>query len=131
MTEFVEAVPDLVEDVTEGRGPLGFLEREYEIVERIQDAIDEQGAGGVLGLTGPAVDVLRGVVTGVVGAVTVAFLTFFMLLEGKRTVEQLLGLLPEPQQPRWRRVGGEHLPDDRRLHVRQPPHQPHRRRRPR
>ena len=29
VTDFVEAVPDLVEDVTEGRGPLGFLEREY------------------------------------------------------------------------------------------------------
>jgi predicted PurR-regulated permease PerM len=105
VTEFVEAVPDLVEDASAGRGPLGFLEREYGLVDRIRTAIEEQGAGGVLGLTGPAVDVLRSVVTGIVGAVTVAFLTFFMLLEGPRSVGQFMALLPETQQPRWRRVG--------------------------
>jgi predicted PurR-regulated permease PerM len=102
---FIDAVPDLAEDASAGRGPLGFLEREYGIVDRIRDSIDEQGAGGILGLTGPAVDVLRGVVTGVVGAVTVAFLTFFMLLEGPRSVNQFMELLPETQAPRWRRVG--------------------------
>jgi predicted PurR-regulated permease PerM len=106
VTKFIDAIPDLVEDVTQGRGPFGFLEREYGIVERIRQAIEEQGAGGVLGLTGPAVDILRGIVTGIVGAVTVAFLTFFMLLEGRRSVEGFLGLLPPGQQPRWRRVGG-------------------------
>jgi predicted PurR-regulated permease PerM len=105
VTDFIEAVPDLVEDAAEGRGPLGFLEREYGLVERIREAVEEQGASGVLGLTGPAVDVLQGIVTGIVGAVTVAFLTFFMLLEGPRTVEQFIGLLPEAQRPRWRRVG--------------------------
>ena len=106
VTKFIEAVPGFVDDITRGRGPFGFLEREYGIVQRIEDAIEEQGAGGVLGLTGPAVGILRGVVTGVVGAVTVAFLTFFMLLEGRRTVDQVLGLLPDSQQVRWRRVGG-------------------------
>jgi predicted PurR-regulated permease PerM len=105
VTAFVDAVPDLVQDLTEGRGPLGFLEREYHVVERVRDAVDKQGAGGVLGLTGPAVDVLQGVVTGIVGTVTVAFLTFFMLLEGPRSVRQFIALLPESQQPRWRRVG--------------------------
>jgi predicted PurR-regulated permease PerM len=105
VTTFIEAVPDIVEDITEGRGPLGFLEREYGVVDRVRGAVEDQGAGGVLGLTGPAVGVLQGVVTGVVGAVTVAFLTFFMLLEGPRTIGNLIELLPEAQQPRWRRVG--------------------------
>jgi predicted PurR-regulated permease PerM len=105
VTEFVEAVPGFVEDITQGRGPLGFLEREYDIVDRVTESVEKQGAGGVLGLTGPAVDVLRGVVTGIVGTVTVAFLTFFMLLEGPRSVKQFIALLPESQQPRWRRVG--------------------------
>lgn len=106
VTRFIEAVPDLVEDLAQGRGPLGFLEREYGIVDRIRDAVEEQGPSGVLGLTGPAVGILQGIVTGIVGAITVAFLTFFMLLEGPRAVEQFMGLLPEGQQPRWRRVGG-------------------------
>jgi predicted PurR-regulated permease PerM len=102
---FIEAIPDFIEDLTRGRGPFGFLERRYGVVARIREGIEGQGTGGVLGLTGPAVDVLRGIVTGIVGAVTVAFLTLFMLLEGPRTVSQFLDLLPEAQQPRWRRVG--------------------------
>ncbi len=104
--KFIEAVPDLVEDVTRGEGPLGFLERDYNIVERVRTAVQERGAGGVLGVTEPALAVAQSVITAVVGVVTVAFLTFFMLLEGPRTVERFLALLPEPTAIRWRRVGG-------------------------
>lgn len=46
ITDFVEAVPQLVDDLTAGRGPLGFLEREYQIVERVREAIDKAGAQG-------------------------------------------------------------------------------------
>jgi predicted PurR-regulated permease PerM len=105
--DFAEAVPDLVADVTAGRGPLGFLERDYGLVERVRQAVDEQGAGGVLGVTEPALAVARSVVTAIVGAVTVAFLTFFMLLEGPRAVERYLGFLPEASAARWRRIGAE------------------------
>ena len=52
--EFVEAVPDLIDDLVAGQGPLGFLQREYEIVDRVREAIEDQGIGGVLGLTGQA-----------------------------------------------------------------------------
>ena len=103
--KFVEAVPDLVADITAGRGPLGFLERDYGIVERIRRAIEERGAGGVFGVTAPAVAVAQSVVTAVVGTVTIAFLTFFMLLEGPRAVERFLALLPETSRVRWSRVG--------------------------
>ena len=34
VNDFVDAVPDYVEDLTAGRGKLGFLEREYQITER-------------------------------------------------------------------------------------------------
>ena len=104
--EFVEAVPDLVEDVTRGEGPLGFLERDYGIVERVRSAVEERGAGGVLGLSEPALAVAQSVITAVIGAVTVAFLTLFMLLEGPRTVDRFFTLLPTTTAVRWRRVGG-------------------------
>jgi predicted PurR-regulated permease PerM len=105
--KFIEALPDIVADITAGRGPLGFLERDYGITERVRSTIEERGAGGVLGLTEPAVAVARSVVTAVVGVVTVAFLTFFMLLEGPRTVERFLAVLPPSTATRWRRVGGD------------------------
>jgi predicted PurR-regulated permease PerM len=105
VNDFAEAVPDYVEDLTEGRGRLGFLEREYQIVERVREAIEEQGASGVLGLSDVAVSVTRSIVTGVVAVLTITFLTLFMLLEGRAWMERFYGLLPEDQQPRWRAVG--------------------------
>ena len=106
VTDFVEAVPGLVQDITAGRGPLGFLERDYGVVERVRGAVEERGAGGVLGVTEPAVAVVRGIVTTVVGIVAIAFLTFFMLLEGRRWTTAFLELLPPESRGRWERIGG-------------------------
>jgi predicted PurR-regulated permease PerM len=107
VTDFVNAVPGFVDDLTAGRGPLGWLQERYQIVDRIEDAIQEQGVGGILGLSGPALDIVRSVVTAVVGVITVIFLTYFMLLEGPRAVSGLLGLLPDAARPRFERVGGD------------------------
>jgi predicted PurR-regulated permease PerM len=59
----------------------------------------------VLGLGAGVLDVVRSVVTAVVGAITIIFLTYFMLLEGPRTVRGLLDVLPETVRPRYERVG--------------------------
>jgi predicted PurR-regulated permease PerM len=103
--DFVEAVPDLIDDITAGRGPLGFLQDDYELVDRIREAIDRGGAAGVLGLSAGLIDVVRSVITAVVGVVTIIFLTYFMLLEGPRTVERVLDLLPDDTRLRYERVG--------------------------
>ena len=105
VTEFVNAVPDFIDDLTAGRGPLGWLQDEYQIVDRIREAIEKQGAGGVLGLGAGVVDIVRSVITAVVGAITIIFLTYFMLLEGPRTIEGALSVLPERIRPRYERVG--------------------------
>ena len=105
VTDFGNALPDFIDDLTAGRGPLGWLQDEYQIVDRIREAIEKQGVGGILGLGGPVLDVVRSVVTAVVGAITVIFLTYFMLLEGPRTIRGILGLLPESTRPRYERVG--------------------------
>jgi predicted PurR-regulated permease PerM len=103
--DFVEQVPTYVEDVTEGRGQLGELAVRYDVVDRIREAVETGGAAQVLGLSGTALAVTRGVLTFIVAVVTIAFLTFFMLLEGPRWVERFYALLPEQSQERWRRVG--------------------------
>jgi predicted PurR-regulated permease PerM len=105
VTDFVNAVPDFIDDLTAGEGPLGWLQDEYQIVDRIRAAIEEQGVGGILGLGGPVLDVVRSVVTAVVGAITIIFLTYFMLLEGPRTIDGVLRLLPEGTRSRYERVG--------------------------
>jgi predicted PurR-regulated permease PerM len=107
VADFVEAVPDFIDDITAGRGPLGFLQEDYQIVDRIREAIEREGPAGVLGLSEPVLDVVRSVVTAVVGTITVIFLTFFMLLEGPRTIERILSLLPPSTRVRYERVGRE------------------------
>ena len=104
---FVDALPGIIEDLTAGRGPLGFLQTKYHIVDRVRDAVQTQGAGGVLGITGAGLAVARGVVTAVAGAVAIAFLTFFMLLDGRGLVERFYAFLPETARPRWQRIGTE------------------------
>ncbi|MGH3126691.1 MAG: AI-2E family transporter [Gaiellaceae bacterium] len=107
VSDFIDAVPDFADDLTAGRGPLGWLQDEYQIVDRIREAIERQGAGGVLGLSAGVLDVVRSVITAVVGVITIIFLTYFMLLEGPRTIHGILGILPEGARPRYERVGRE------------------------
>jgi predicted PurR-regulated permease PerM len=105
VNNFIDEVPVYVEDLTRGRGRLGFLEREYQITDRVREAIGEGGAARVLGLSGTALAVTKSVLTAIVAVVTIAFLTLFMLLEGPAWMERLYSLLPPEQQPRWRAVG--------------------------
>jgi predicted PurR-regulated permease PerM len=104
---FVDYVPQVVDDLTRGRGPFGFLQTNYHIVDRIREAVEKEGAGGVLGITGAGLAVARGVVTAVAGAVAVGFLTFFMLLDGPRLIERFYNFLPANTRPRWQRIGTE------------------------
>jgi predicted PurR-regulated permease PerM len=102
--DLVDAAPGYVHDLTKGRGPLGFLETRYHVVERVREAVNSDGgAGGA----STALEIGRSVVTFVAAVVTIVFLTFFMLLEGPAWMERLYGLLPPGSQPRWRAVAGD------------------------
>ncbi|TML56282.1 MAG: AI-2E family transporter [Actinobacteria bacterium] len=105
LNDFVHKLPDYVHDLTHGRGRLGFLETKYHIQERINHAVKTGGAAKVLGLSGVAVSVAKGVITIVVASITIVFMTFFMLLEGPIWVERFYSALPADSQPRWRKVG--------------------------
>lgn len=105
VNQFADAVPGYVEDLTKGRGKLGFLQEKYHIVDRVKEAVQENGASKVFGLSGTAISITKGVLTIIVGIVTIAFLTLFMLLEGPAWLERFYSLLPERLQPRWRAIG--------------------------
>jgi predicted PurR-regulated permease PerM len=100
-----DAAPGYVEDLTKGRGRLGFLETKYHIVERVRKAIKQGGASKFLGVTGTAIGAAKTVANAIIATITIIFLTLFLLLEGPQWVERLLGLVPEHQRPRWASVG--------------------------
>jgi predicted PurR-regulated permease PerM len=105
VNKFVTAVPGYIDDLTKGKGRLGFLETKYHVVEKVREQLDNGGAKRLLGLSGAAVSITKGVVNIVIGTITIVFLTFFMLLEGPIWVERLYSLLSPESQPRWRKVG--------------------------
>ena len=104
---FIGDVPDLIDDLIAGRGSLGFLQEDYQLVDRVREAIEDQGAGGVLGITTAGIALARGIVSFIVGVVAISFLTFFMLLEGPRLAARFRDFLPEGLRPRWERVSGD------------------------
>jgi predicted PurR-regulated permease PerM len=105
VNHFVNAVPGYVHDLTTGRGRLGFLETKYHVVEKVREQINNGGAKRLLGLTGAALSVTASVLNLVVAVLTIAFMTFFMLLEGPAWIERVYGLMPDKSQKRWRAVG--------------------------
>ena len=107
VNKFVDAVPGYVDDLTKGKGRLGFLETKYHVVEKVREQVENGGAKKLLGLSGAAVSITKSIITIVVGAITIVFLTFFMLLEGPVWVERFYGLLSPEAQPRWRKVGSD------------------------
>ena len=106
VNDFVRKVPDYIEDLTKGRGKLGFLETKYHIVERVREAVQQGDATKrIFGLSGTAISVTKSVLTIVAAIITIVALTVFLLLEGPTWTERIYSLFPPEAQPRWRAVG--------------------------
>jgi predicted PurR-regulated permease PerM len=101
-----DAVPNYVDDVTHGRGPLGHFAKRYDLVDRVKQAVEGGGISKVLGVSGGvAVSVAKGIVSAIVATVTIAFMTVFMLLEGPQWVDRFYSLVSDEQRPRLERIG--------------------------
>jgi predicted PurR-regulated permease PerM len=105
VTRLVDALPDLVADLTRGHGPLGFLETRYHVVEQVRSATESQGAGGVLGDASSALSAAKDLVTTLAGLVIIAVLTFFMLLEGPQWRRRATELVPVRNRAAVERIG--------------------------
>jgi predicted PurR-regulated permease PerM len=105
VNNFAQKVPDYLDDLTKGRGRLGFLQEKYHLVDKAREALEKGGASRLFGLSGTALAVAKGVVTAVVAALTIAFLTFFMLLEGPKWLDRFFSLLRPESRLRWQGVG--------------------------
>ncbi len=99
ITNFVNALPGLLDTLAQGHGPFGFLERRYHIVEEVRRATSKPGAAA------PALGIAKGVATTLGGFMIIAFLTLFMLLEGPEWRRRLVELIPERHRPSAERVG--------------------------
>jgi predicted PurR-regulated permease PerM len=104
ISKFADAAPGYIDDVTHGKGPLGFLQTEYHVRQKVEEAFSSGGAAASLA-GGTVLSVTQSVVTAIVGFVTIAFMTFFMILEGPAWMDRFYSLLSPESEPRWRSVG--------------------------
>ena len=123
---FAEALPGYVDDITNRRGRLGFLEREYHVTERVRDAVEEGGASRVLGLTGNRACDHEGGHHGHRRHGDDSVHDRLHAAQGARLDGALLRDAPRELSRALARHRPEDLSDRRRVRDRQPPHQ-HRR----
>ena len=103
-TDFVEALPDYLRDLEAERGPLAFLEERFHLGEQLVDIYERGGIAGLLGLESPGASTARAAASTALALIAVPFLTFFMLLDGRRWVDAVVAVMPPSSQPRWERV---------------------------
>jgi len=107
VNSFARALPGYVDDLVSGKGPLGFLERDYHIVERVREAVQKNGGASLFRVAGGVANVATSTLSAIAGIVTVAVMTIFLLLGGPRWTERFYTWLPDDREPRIRELGRE------------------------
>ena len=102
-TQLAGQLPGIVNDARAGRGPIGDLLERTNALQFVQDN-QERISAFASALGTPALNLLRSVGTGLVGAVTIFVLSFLAVLEGPKLVEGTLALFPPRRAERIRRV---------------------------
>jgi predicted PurR-regulated permease PerM len=102
-SQLAAQLPQIIADARLGRGPVGdLLQRTnaLQLLENNEARIREFASG----LGTPVLNLLRGVGTGIVAALTIFVLSYLAVLEGPEIVDTTLALLPPHRAERIRRV---------------------------
>jgi predicted PurR-regulated permease PerM len=104
---FITALPGQLDQLSRGHGPLGFFERQFHVVQEANKLLSSKSLGSTAaGVAGSGIGVALSVAGSVIGLVVIAFLTFFMLLEGPAWMDRFFSLIPDGVEPRYRRIAG-------------------------
>jgi predicted PurR-regulated permease PerM len=104
ISNFIDALPGLISSVSRGHGWLGAIEHRFHVLEKLPAAVSGGSSDGATSVATSGLGVVMGVLGTVASAVIVAFLTFFMLLEGPAWTRRVLLQVPEEARPRVERV---------------------------
>ena len=104
VSNFINALPDVIASLSRGHGVVGNLERRFHVLENLPGAVAGGTAAGGDAVARSGLGVVMGVLGAATRVVIVAFLTFFLLLEGPTWSRRLLALVPDASRPRYERV---------------------------
>lgn len=97
--EFADQLPHYVEQARSGHGPIGELIVRFKLDKKIAEN-QQQLQESLTGLGKPALTVLQGIASTLVGALVVLILAIFMTLEGPTLIRRTLALVPERHRRR-------------------------------
>jgi predicted PurR-regulated permease PerM len=103
-TQLAARLPDMIADARGGRGPVGILLERTNALELARDN-EERIRQFATGLGTPALNLLRGAVTGIVATISIFVLAYLAVLQGPKVVEATLALFPPQRAQRIQRVG--------------------------
>jgi predicted PurR-regulated permease PerM len=104
--ELAKQLPGMVTDARHGRGPMGPLITRFNLDDYLREH-QQQIQSYLSELGGPALGVLRGIVTGVVAIVTIFVLSYLMVLQAPKIIDATMAAIPEQHVARVRRVGSD------------------------
>ncbi len=96
---FADSFPTYVKDAREGKGPIGGLVQKYDLDQKLNEnktKIQDWASSS----SGGALDVARGVASGLVALVTILVLSLLMILYGPDLLSSGVGLLSPPKRDR-------------------------------
>jgi predicted PurR-regulated permease PerM len=102
-TQLADQMPQIINDIRAGRGPIGGLAERFHVLSYIQSH-SAQIRGYVTQLGAPTLAALRGAATGVAGVVTIFVLSYLMVLEAPKVIDGFLALFNPQRAERIRRV---------------------------
>lgn len=103
LVKFARDIPNLLANLTQGQGPLGFLEDRFQVVERAREWVAQSGRADAI--TSRALQAAGGILHTGSFALAIVFLTFFVALSGDQWFEGFLRVLREGSRERSRRIG--------------------------
>jgi predicted PurR-regulated permease PerM len=104
--DFIDALPDYVNDAEEGRGTIGRLVDRLNLEEWVRENSDSVSSAISQG-GGSALDILKAISDTVVGLVTILVLTILLLMEAPAMIENGLASLPPSRRDRIVRVAAD------------------------
>ena len=102
-TQLAGQLPGIISDARAGRGPVGALLTRTNALQFVQDN-EPRIRAFATSLGTPALNLLRGLGTGIVAAATIFVLSYLAVLEGPKIAEGTLALFPAHRAERIRRV---------------------------
>jgi len=103
-THFADNVPKYVDQAQTGQGRVGRLVKRYKVDDYVRKHTPEIRKNAAKAASN-AYNVVKRLLVGVIGFITVLVLAFLMLMEGPGLVSAVLRALPEPISTRVARVG--------------------------